>query len=126
MIHEWYDNRIAEHNENYFSSSECEACELEKDDSFPSTGMKFDKGKARFDLILPEFELALAKVLSLGAGKYNDENYKNVEAKKYYAALCRHLNAFHGGELHDTESGLPHLAHVAANTMFLLYHSTKK
>ena len=87
------------------------------------TGRKDDEGKDRFDLLLPEFEQAVAKVLTMGAVKYAPNSWQNVpDAKdRYYAALRRHLNSWRKGERNDKESGLNHLAHVACNTMFLLW-----
>lgn len=86
-------------------------------------GVKYSEGKLRFDLVDPEFEEQLVKVLTYGAGKYAPDNWKKVEdpVNEYYAALRRHLNAWRKGEKTDGESGLPHLAHVAANVMFLLF-----
>ena len=85
-------------------------------------GSKFDKNKIRHDLILPEFEDAVAQVLTFGAEKYGAHSWKTVPDLKdrYYAALRRHLNSYRMGEATDTESGLPHLAHAACNIYFLL------
>lgn len=85
-------------------------------------GAKFDQGKARHDLVLPEFEDALAQVLTFGAEKYDAHSWKFVPEYKirYYSALRRHLNAWRAGEKDDPESGLPHLAHAACNIYFLL------
>ena len=38
-------------------------------------GRKDDQGKARFELIAPEFLFALARVLTFGAAKYADRNW---------------------------------------------------
>ena len=86
------------------------------------SGAKFDEGKVRFDLLLPEWELAVAKVMTHGAGVHGDNSWQTVPngENRYYAALRRHLNAFRSGEELDKESGLPHLAHVAVNAMFLM------
>lgn len=86
-------------------------------------GRKDDSGKDRFDLLLPEFEQAVAKVLTMGAAKYEPNSWQHVEdaENRYYAALRRHLNAWRQGEKTDKESGLNHLAHVACNAMFLLW-----
>lgn len=84
---------------------------------------KADKGKLRFDLISPEFTKAVAGVLTFGAEKYGPNNWQNLEdpTNRYYAALLRHLNAFHAGEKYDKESGMSHLAHAATNIMFLMH-----
>lgn len=82
---------------------------------------KFDSGKPRFSLIEPNFALDLAKVLTMGAEKYGPENWKTTDNahRRYLDALHRHLNAFERGQWDDPESGRSHLAHVAANAMFL-------
>lgn len=82
---------------------------------------KFDSGKPCFSLIEPNFALELAKVLTMGAEKYGPEDWKTTDNahRRYLDALHRHLNAFERGQWDDPESGQSHLAHVAANAMFL-------
>lgn len=89
----------------------------------PAVGKKNDEGKVRFDLLLPQFEEAVAKVLTVGAEKYGANNWQNVEdgESRYYAALRRHINAYYMGEDNDPEDGLSHLAHAACNIMFLMH-----
>ena len=86
-------------------------------------GRKDDEGKARFDLVEPEFEAAVAKVLTYGANKYEPNSWQHVEdaENRYYASLRRHINAFRKGDKIDPESGLSHLAHAACNIMFLMH-----
>lgn len=86
-----------------------------------SEGRKKDEDKLRFDLILPEFEEAIARVLTYGAKKYGPNNWQQVHDAKtrYTAALQRHLNEYRHGYLHDTESQCTHLAMIAVNAMFL-------
>lgn len=100
-------------------SDECEDCKID----FSKLGNKYDSDKLRFDLIIPEFEEEIAKVLTMGAKKYAADSWRRVpEAKdRYYAALRRHISAWRKGEVLDTESGLQHLAHAACNIMFLMY-----
>jgi hypothetical protein len=80
----------------------------------PSEGVKYDQDKLRFDL-LPIGPLnELVKVYTMGAKKYTDRNWeKGIAYGRVYAAVMRHLTAFWSGEDIDSESGLPHLAHVA-------------
>lgn len=87
------------------------------------TGKKDDEGKLRFDLVDAEFEEQLAAVLTAGANKYGANNWQKVEDAKnrYYAALRRHIAAWRKGEQVDAETGIDHLAHAAANIMFLLH-----
>lgn len=96
---------------------------LPNNSSSNSVGKKNDDGKLRFDLLPPEFEEAVTEVLTYGAKKYGENNWKQVEnaTERYYAALRRHLNAWRQGEISDPESGLDHLAHVATNVLFLMY-----
>lgn len=86
-----------------------------------SEGKKHDQDKLRFDLILPEFEQAMAEVLTHGAKEYGDNNWKLVEGAKarYTAALKRHLNDWQRGYTFDTDSSCRVLAQVAINAMFL-------
>lgn len=84
---------------------------------------KYDTGKTMYSLIEPAFSEDLAKVLTMGAQKYGPENWKFIDnaIPRYYDALMRHLEAWRQNEEIDEESGLPHLAHAAANIMFLHY-----
>ena len=88
-----------------------------------SEGRKKDEDKLRFDLILPEFEEAMAHVLTHGAETYGENNWQEVlNAKaRYTAALQRHLNEYRKGSNYDLASGCTHLAMIAVNAMFLDY-----
>lgn len=84
-------------------------------------GLKHDGGKLRLDLVPPELIEAVGAVMTHGAEKYGEGNWKKVEPKRYRAALMRHIckwlkNPF--GK--DEYSGLPHLWHIACNVAFLL------
>ena len=88
-------------------------------------GAKFDGDKTRMDLLMCGCAKSLeqtAKVLTFGAKKYADDNWRLVpDAKKRYnAALHRHLNAYYQGEKLDKETGLSHLAHAQCCLTFLL------
>lgn len=85
-------------------------------------GTKFDGEKARWDLV-PFAQLEqIVDVITYGSKKYDDDNWKKVQAHRYSAALFRHLNAFMKGESHDEESGHLHLAHAGACLLFLMWH----
>lgn len=89
------------------------------------TGMKYDGGKPRMDLLLdgcPAALLQVAEVLTFGAKKYAAHSWHTVSEGKtrYKAALLRHLTAHAQGEVNDPESGLPHLAHAACCSLFIL------
>lgn len=84
-------------------------------------GKKFDGGKLRFDLILPEVLKEVAGVLTDGARDYGDTNWKKVEPERYHGAVMRHWNAYRLGEKKDHKSGYHPLAHAIADMMFLIW-----
>lgn len=86
--------------------------------------IKYDQEKLRYDLIPPEHFEEVAKIFTLGAKKYGDNNWQNLEGwdSRYYSALLRHLFAWRSGEKLDPESGEHHLAHAAWNVLALLWH----
>ena len=88
-----------------------------------SEGRKKDEDKLRFDLILPEFEEAMAQVLTHGAKKYEANNWQKVaDAKaRYTGALQRHLNQYRKGYMYDLDSDCNNLAQIAVNAMFLYW-----
>ena len=94
-----------------------------------SIGIKHDQGKLQFGLILPEFEEAMAAVLTRGAEKYPDPtNWMKNDRQRYVHALMRHLNAMRKGEVMDDGpggTGQPHSACVAVNAMFLYWFDTQ-
>lgn len=87
------------------------------------SGRKSDRGKLRYDLLPVDVLEQIVRVLTAGATKYGDENWKNVEPYKdrYYAAAMRHLVAWRQGEVADREDGLPHLAHALCCIIFILW-----
>lgn len=85
--------------------------------------MKFDGDKVRYDLVPPKALKYVAEVLTYGARKYKPGNWRSVreeELFRYVGAMMRHTEAYRSGEWLDPETGLPHLAAVAVNAMFLL------
>jgi hypothetical protein len=84
-------------------------------------GVKYDGEKPRWDLLPLSTLEGAVKVLTFGAQKYADDNWKIVEnaEKRYHSALMRHLVAYFNGETIDPESGLSHLDHVICNLVFL-------
>jgi hypothetical protein len=85
-----------------------------------SSGMKFDDGKLRYDLTPAIAIEGIATVLTYGAKKYKPNNWRSVDPQRYVGAFERHWQAYICGELIDSESGLPHLAHCMTNLAFLL------
>ena len=83
-------------------------------------GYKHDGGKPRLALVPPEIIEAVGAVMTHGAEKYGEGNYRKVEPARYRDALMRHICKWlkdpHGI---DDDSGLPHLWHIACNVAFL-------
>lgn len=86
-------------------------------------GRKNDKSKLRWDL-LPFAEIQeVVEVLTLGAAKYNDNNWmyvKNARAR-YFSAALRHTIAWWLGEIEDSEWGKHHLAHAICCLLFAMW-----
>jgi hypothetical protein len=96
-----------------------------KNDGLGNTGSD-GKIKYRWDLIYwPGIE-EIAKVYTEGYLKYGENQWQNVEEKRYIAALFRHLYAYLDGEIFDKESthvkDVMHIAQVAWNSLAILYH----
>lgn len=88
---------------------------------------KQDAGKARIDLIAPEFLFGTAAVLEFGAAKYAERNWeKGMSWGRCFGALMRHMWAWWGGEQKDAETGMSHLAHAACCLMFLMAYENRK
>lgn len=85
-------------------------------------GVKYDEDKPRWELLPVEPIEQVVKVLSHGARKYDDDNWRRVERRKerYYAAAMRHIVAWRQGERDDPETNLHHLAHAMCCLVFLM------
>ena len=86
---------------------------------FTGEGRKFDSGKQRWDLLPLDAVEKIVEVMTHGAEKYGDNNWKKVESYRYRGAAMRHRVARYKGEKFDEDSGLLHLAHEACNILFL-------
>lgn len=83
-------------------------------------GLRYNEGKIRYDLIPTFANEQFAKVLTEGAKKYADNNWKlGMRWSKVLASLKRHIAAYESGEDYDKEDGILHTAHMICNTMFL-------
>jgi len=100
-----------------------------------SAGRKFDGDKARYDLYPSDAYEGCTKVLTFGAKKYADNEWKTVPngVNRYYAAMIRHMLAQkehidRGGKglLLDEESGLPHLDHAQCCLIFMRHITNKE
>ena len=76
------------------------------------TGLRADAGKLRYDL-LPVGPLAEeARVYTLGAAKYGDNNWRGgIAYENCVAALMRHVEQWRAGESRDAD-GQHHMASV--------------
>jgi len=84
-------------------------------------GVKHDEGKNRLDLIPIEPLLEVGKVLTVGAKKYGDYNWKKgILHSRLFAAVLRHIFAYRGGENNAPDTGLDHRAHAIAGLMFTM------
>jgi len=86
-------------------------------------GVKHDSGKPRFSLLPLDEVWDVVDVLEHGSKKYKPDNWKYVALEdesnmRYYDACLRHLTAWQKGEILDSESGLPHLAHATCCLLF--------
>jgi hypothetical protein len=85
-------------------------------------GRKDDAGKLRYELLPMAPVDEIVRVLTFGARKYDDDNWRQVPdgENRYYAAAMRHLSAWRQGENIDQETGRSHLAHAACCLVFLM------
>lgn len=82
---------------------------------------KADDGKPRPSLVQSALIRADMATREFGCAKHHDpDNWRNVEASRYWDALLRHvLAAWDEWRAVDPESGLPHLHHIICNAGFL-------
>ena len=90
-------------------------------------GKKLDSDKDRWDLLPLDALEDTVKVLTFGAKKYSDNNWKKVERadNRYFAACLRHLKAWQSGEIVDVESKVSHLGHAICCLIFLSWFEKK-
>ena len=87
------------------------------------SGLKYDKDKARWDLLPKGMVARVVDVLTFGAMKYEENGWQGLEngKERCYGALMRHIDAWRNGEIKDPESGIHHLAHATCNMFFLMW-----
>ena len=78
--------------------------------------------KAPLHLLPPVAMEQIAWVLKHGAERYGKYNWRDnkVCMTTYISAMRRHLGSWQDGEDLDPDSGISHLAHIAASAMILL------
>lgn len=84
-------------------------------------GVKDDRQKIRWELLPFDVIEQVAIIMTHGAEKYEDDNWKKVEPARFVGALMRHLCSHLKGEIYDKESGLLHLSHMCCNAVFLVW-----
>ncbi len=84
--------------------------------------MRFNEGKLRWSLVdFPSLE-GMVRVLEAGCKKYAEGNWKKgLPMREQCDSMMRHLTALMSGELNDPETGLPHIAHIQCNAMFMAH-----
>ena len=99
--------------------------ELKQQLSYHQGGRKFDDGKLDWALMPFEALKPVLDVLEHGAAKYAKNNWKQLEnaEERYQRALMRHCIDYmvKGFDALDKDSGLPEIAHIATNAIFLLH-----
>ena len=94
----------------------------------PKTLLRMNKGKTRFSLLDWDFIEEMAKIMMFGIKKGYPENNWKSPVKNIYDiddSMLRHVIADSKGEYYDSDSKLPHVAHVAINAMFKYYQVNK-
>lgn len=78
--------------------------------------------KCSLSLVPPELKVYASMGLAEGAVKYGKDNYlmSPIDANIYYEAINRHLDLWWLGQDNDSDTGIPHLASVAANIGILV------
>ncbi len=85
-------------------------------------GKKYDGETPKMYLLPPKALLEVSKVLTFGAAKYDEHNWKKLDnlQNRYSGAALRHIFSHIDGEEYDDETGLDHLAHAICCLMFKL------
>lgn len=82
------------------------------------TAMRFNEGKARWDLLPPDALAGIVDIYTMGAKKYADRNWeKGLSLTQCFASMMRHAWKWMDGEDLDQESGLHHMDHAAWNAI---------
>jgi len=90
-------------------------------------GVKYDEGKARYDLIPGDSLHELAKLYTMGAAKYGDRNWeKGMKWGRIFRAMVGHAWSFWRGERFDPDDGQHHLASVAWCALALMSYDMRE
>ena len=83
---------------------------------------KTGEGKLDWTLLPMKALEQVVKIMEFGGKKYPRDSWKAKTGEyrqRYQAAAMRHLVELMNGNEIDSESGLPHAAHLACNALFL-------
>lgn len=84
-------------------------------------GTKFDDEKPKMALIPAKGLVEVAKVMTFGAKKYGNFNWKKgIAYTRLLSATLRHINAIQQGNDYDDETGIHHAAHAVCNLLMLI------
>ena len=85
-------------------------------------GRKFDSEKPKMYLLPPKAIVEVSKVLTVGAQKYDEENWRKLDnlQDRYSGGALRHIFAHLDGEILDPETKHSHLAHAICCLLFKL------
>lgn len=87
-------------------------------------GTKYDNDKVRLDLMPIQALMEVGRVMTFGATKYEDNNWrKGMRWGRLIAASLRHIFAWLRGETYDPETKINHLAHACVNLLFILEYT---
>ena len=90
-------------------------------------GTKNDQEKLRLDLVPIDVLKDVAQVYTIGAKKYDDENWKKgISYKRIYAAVLRHLFEFMELNEIDEEDGQKHISSAIWGLIALNYYSNHR
>lgn len=89
-------------------------------------GIKYDQGKNRFSLLIPEFIEEMIKLLEFGAKRHGEFNWQLVEEPRYKDALFRHYLEYIKGNFVDKDSNAHEMVAIAVNAMFIYFLNKKK
>lgn len=90
-------------------------------------GLRFSKGKLRYDLFPPEALEEIVRVYTRGAEKYAERNWeRGMKWSECLRALKSHMTKWEKGEVFDDElTDCRHLAMVAWNAIALLVYEMR-
>lgn len=104
--------------------------ELRKKAKNGELGIKFDDDpeKLRWDLMPWREAEQVVEILTIGAIKYADDNWKHIPnlRRRCFSAAMRHFIKWFLGKRFDKETGKNHLAHALCCIMFLLWKDNQK